>query len=288
MNWEEKLQLIIDYVEEHLQRKEEPIDPTHIAQIAECSFDFFQKMFSYMNGIGFAEYIRLRKLTLAGYDTKSTNMKIIEISFRYGYDSPTSFTKAFQQFHGCSPSQARKQDVPLQIFPKMQIITKHHYAWKLAQKPEIRCIGKSISMKNERKLMESEIPKFWNDCQRSDVYQHLVRLDNSVETGMFGMCSNFDYKKGSVTYTIMVISTQSVPDGYEEILLPAETWAIFDCVGSVPKAIQEGWRYLEQEWLIQYPFKHANCPSLEWYSDKNPFDETYQSQIWIPILEEEK
>lgn len=53
-----------------------------------------------MNGMGFAEYIRFRKLTLAGYDLKSTDMKIVDISYKYGYNSPTSFTKAFQQFHG--------------------------------------------------------------------------------------------------------------------------------------------------------------------------------------------
>lgn len=98
MEWNEKLQIIIDYVEDHLQRSEELIDNEEISKIAECSFGFFQKVFSYMNGISFAEYIRLRKLTLAGYDLKSTDLKVIDISYKYGYDSPTSFTKAFQLF----------------------------------------------------------------------------------------------------------------------------------------------------------------------------------------------
>ncbi len=99
MEWNEKLQVIIDYVESHLQRKEEFIDNEEISKIAECSFGFFQKLFSYMYGISFAEYIRSRKLTLAGYDLKSTNLKVIDISYKYGYESPTSFTKAFQLFH---------------------------------------------------------------------------------------------------------------------------------------------------------------------------------------------
>lgn len=107
MEWNEKLQRVIDYVENHLQRKEEPVDPEEIAGIAGCSYPFFQKVFSYMNGISFAEYIRFRKMTLAGYDLKSTNMKVIDIGLKYGYDSPTSFTKAFQQFHGVSPKEAR-------------------------------------------------------------------------------------------------------------------------------------------------------------------------------------
>lgn len=106
MEWNEKLQKIIDYVENHLQRKEEPIDAEKIIEIAGCSYNFFQKVFSYMNGISLAEYIRFRKLTLAGYDLKSTDIKVIDLSYKYGYDSPTSFTKAFQQFHGISPKEA--------------------------------------------------------------------------------------------------------------------------------------------------------------------------------------
>lgn len=102
MEWNEKLQLLIDYVENHLQRYEEPIDIQEIVKIAECSYTFFQKVFSYMNGISFADYIRYRKLTLAGYDMKSTRLKVVDISYKYGYESPTSFTKAFQNFHGIS------------------------------------------------------------------------------------------------------------------------------------------------------------------------------------------
>ena len=76
MEWNGKLQLIIDYVENHLQRKEELIDREEISKIAERPFGFFQKVFSYMNGISFAEYIRSRKLTLAGYDFRQEKHEI--------------------------------------------------------------------------------------------------------------------------------------------------------------------------------------------------------------------
>lgn len=64
-----------------------------------------------MNGISFAEYIRLRKLTLAGYNLKSTEMKVVDISYKYGYDSPTSFIKVFSHFHGVCPSMARNFNI---------------------------------------------------------------------------------------------------------------------------------------------------------------------------------
>ena len=79
MDWNTKLQDIIDYVENHLQRDQEPIKQEEIAQLAGCSIGFFQKVFSYMYGISFAEYVRSRKLNLAGYDLKSTNLRVIDI-----------------------------------------------------------------------------------------------------------------------------------------------------------------------------------------------------------------
>ncbi|MEG0367842.1 MAG: AraC family transcriptional regulator, partial [Coprobacillus sp.] len=146
MEWTKKLELIIDYVENHLQRYEEDICHDDIERIAGCSFLFFQKVFSYMNGISFSEYIRFRKMTLAGYDLKSTQMKVIEVSYKYGYDSPTSFTKAFQQFHGVSPKEARNKDVELKVYAKMLVTSKQAYAWKLEQRNDLHLIGKRISI----------------------------------------------------------------------------------------------------------------------------------------------
>ena len=74
MEWNEKLQIIIDYVENRLQRWRSRLI-AEIAEIAGCSFGFFQKVFCYMNGISFSEYVRSRKMTLAGYELKSTDKK---------------------------------------------------------------------------------------------------------------------------------------------------------------------------------------------------------------------
>lgn len=61
------------------------------------------------------------------------------------------------------------------------------------------------------------------------------------------------------------------------------TWAVFDCRGAVPPAIQSGWKYMQEEWLVRYPFEHADCPELEWYSFSNSYERDYLSQIWIPV-----
>ncbi len=292
MEWNEKLQIIIDYVENHLQREEEAVNHEEIARIAGCSFGFFQKVFSYMTGISFAEYIRSRKLTLAGYDLKSTNLKVIDISYKYGYDSPTSFTKAFQLFHGIPPKNARNPDTVLKTVPKMKLMEKNEYSWKLEQKNSFRLVGKSFSVSLHADLPSRQIPAFWHECQRNGIFAELVSMDTAdperdFPKGMFGLFSACRNQPKEMEYSIMVISDQKLPPGFTEIYIPASTWAVFNCKGPVPQAIQKGWKYLHEEWLDRYPFRHAQCPEAEWYSSGNAYDDDYLSQIWIPIIEED-
>lgn len=285
MEWNEKLQIIIDYVENHLQRRQEPIDPKEISEIAGCSFGFFQKVFSYMNGVSFSDYVRSRKLTLAGYDLKSTDKRVVDVSYQYGYDSPTSFTKAYQQFHGVAPKDARNQDVRLLAVPKMQISVKQQYSWRLEQKASFRLIGKSIHVSRRNEKHKIRIPEFWSECEKDGSFSQMISMDSGTPKGLFGLFQ-WDVKRpNEVDYSIMVKADIELMSGYTELLIPEATWAVFDCVGPVPQAIQNGWNYLQEEWLVRYPFQHAKCPELEWYSDGNAYAKDYLSQIWIPVID---
>lgn len=286
MDWNEKLQRIVDYVEVHLQRKEEPVDIMEISRIAECSYGFFQKVFSYMNGISFAEYIRFRKLTLAGYDLKSTDIKVVDVSYKYGYGSPTSFTKAFQNFHGVSPKEARNKDIELRVFPKMQINARQQYCWRIEKKPCFRLVGKSIRISGKEGNQELKIPEFWSECQKNGIFSELIAMDSGAGKGMFGVFGSYAPESDEMEYAITINSEKIVRGKYTEIIIPEALWAVFDCRGPVPQAIQSGWKYLNEEWMVNYPFKHADCPEIEWYSTGNSFDKNYLSQIWIPIIEE--
>lgn len=286
MEWNEKLQLIIDYVENHLQRMQEPMEQQEIVRIAGCSFGFFQKVFSYMNGISFSDYVRGRKLTLAGYDLKSTDKRVVDISCQYGYDSPTSFTKAFQQFHGVTPKEARNREVRLRVMPKMQVSIRQQYSWSLVHKAPFRLIGKSVSCPKEE--LPSRILEFWSDCQKSGVFSTLVSMDKGSPKGVFGLFRCDHKNPDKMEYSIMTAADGGLPAGFCEVAVPEATWAVFDCTGPVPQAIRNGWKYLHEEWLITYPFRHAACPELEWYSDGNSYAEDYLSQIWIPVIERER
>lgn len=54
-------------------------------------------------------YLRSRRLYLAALDVLAGNDRIIDLAYKYGYETPESFTKAFSRFHGAAPMQLKKK-----------------------------------------------------------------------------------------------------------------------------------------------------------------------------------
>ncbi|MGI6705797.1 MAG: helix-turn-helix transcriptional regulator [Clostridia bacterium] len=116
MEWLERVNGAIDYIEDNLAGH---IDYKTAAQIACCSTYQFQRMFSFITDVSLSEYIRRRRLTLAAFELQHSNMKVVDVAFKYGYDSPEAFTRAFQNLHGVTPSSARDEGVKLKAYPRI-------------------------------------------------------------------------------------------------------------------------------------------------------------------------
>ncbi|GAA3332750.1 hypothetical protein GCM10020331_094070 [Ectobacillus funiculus] len=76
-------------------------------------------MFSFLAGITLSEYIRRRRLTLAAFELRNHKVKVIDVAVKYTYNSPDSFTRAFQNLHGITPSEARNNGSSLKAYPPM-------------------------------------------------------------------------------------------------------------------------------------------------------------------------
>ena len=103
MDWS-IIQESIDFIEENIFGN---LNYDEIAKQIYSSGFHFHRAFSMIAGITVSEYIRNRKLSLAGQELFTTKAKVIDIALKYGYESPESFTKAFTRFHGVNPSEAR-------------------------------------------------------------------------------------------------------------------------------------------------------------------------------------
>lgn len=114
MDVSQRLNAAIAYVEQHIT---EELDYQKLVRLAGCSAYNFQRMFSFIADISIVEYIRRRRLTLAALELQQSDIKVIDLALKYGYDSPVSFARAFQAFHGVTPSEAKKSNVSLRLFP---------------------------------------------------------------------------------------------------------------------------------------------------------------------------
>ena len=85
MEWMAIIGNSIQYIEENIT---EDISVEEIADAVNVSPFYFQKGFAMLCGFTVAEYIRNRRLALAGSELLSTNTKVIDIALKYGYDFP--------------------------------------------------------------------------------------------------------------------------------------------------------------------------------------------------------
>lgn len=282
MEWTNAVQSAIEFMEQHIT---EDISAEDVANHVHISSFYFQKGFSMLCGYSVTEYIRNRRLALAGGDLATTDIKIIDVAMKYGYDSPDSFAKAFTRFHGVSPTMARKDNVMIKTFAplKLEISLKGGYLmnYKIVDKESFTVLA--VSKKFDYENCKQEIPKFWQE--------HYAKGNGKYICGMFGI--NIDEKMGHDSFEYLIADLYNpkaeIPDGFETRTIPAFTWAIFSCDGALPTALQDVNTKIFSEWLPalkEYEFAAGYCIEMYNAADKYPKgtqDENYHSEIWIPI-----
>ena len=112
----ERLNAVVDALEQSLPDKP---DKGELSRIARCSYSDLNSLFLLLAEVSVAEYVRKRRLTLAGIELKYFDAKVLDTALKYGYDSPVSFARAFQTFHGFNPNAARREDCVLRNYPRL-------------------------------------------------------------------------------------------------------------------------------------------------------------------------
>ncbi|MDL2225858.1 GyrI-like domain-containing protein [Eubacteriales bacterium OttesenSCG-928-M02] len=272
-----------------------PYDATvveKLSAIAGCSSYHFQRVFSYMAGVTLGEYIRRRRLTQAAVSLQSTGEKVIDVALRYGYDSPTAFARAFQNFHGMTPTEARKSTgKSFTAYPPIsfQISIKgvHKMNYRIEHLDAIRVVGLKLSTTTKDGECYRRIPQFWGEFFQSGQIQSLLPIMNQQPMGVMGISN--DDKEGDwqtphdFDYYIAVASDAPVPAGMEAFTIPPCTWAIFECKGPVPTAVQEMQKRVVTEWLPTSGYEYANAPDIELYTDGDNTSDDFITYIYLPI-----
>ena len=279
MEWIERLNKTISYIEEHLA---EEISYDELAHIACCSSYHYQRIFAYMAGIPLSEYIRRRRMSLAAIELQSGNKKIIDIGMKYGYASPTAFNRAFQSVHGIAPSIAKKGGTTIKSYPpisfKLTVKGVEELSYRIENKDSFRIVGVYFPLDKEIENNFIAVPQMWQNAAINGTFEKITPLMNNQPMGVLGVsvCNN----KEEWQYFIAVSSSIDTDNSLDEYIIPACTWAIFSGIGT-GISIQELERRIITEWLPTSGYEYDNAPDMEVYL--NPDPNNMQYEVWIPI-----
>lgn len=273
----------IEYLEDNITEK---IIIEEAAKIAYCSSFHFQRMFHMIMGVTVTDYIRRRRLTLAAQELQNSKVKVIDLAYKYGYETPEAFTKAFKRLHGISPLSARKAGTSLKAYPKLtlhiSIKGDKDMDYKIINKESFKVIGKEIKVSMEDGKNFDIVPQFWQSCIADGSYEKICSMAGNM--GVLGICKDFNEQYNSFTYMIAVEKQGGQTlEGFSETEIPNAKWATFQSIGPMPKAIQEVWQRIFSEWFPATDYQQDEKPQMEVYPVGDITSENYKCEVWIPI-----
>ena len=282
MDWTRAIRDAVDFMEQHMT---EEITMADVAAHVNVSPFYFHKGFTILCGYSMTEYMRNRRLALAGEELLTSDVTVMELAMRYGYDSPDSFTKAFTRFHGHAPSTVRRDRTMLKAFAplRVSISLKGGYAmdYRITKKEAFTVLAASKEFGYEN--AKRDIPAYWQE--------HYASGKGKYVCGMFGI--NIDPEMGNERFEYLIADVYNpsvdVPEGLVVRTIPAFTWAVFPCKGVLSQTMQDVNTKVLWEWLPalqEYEFAAGYCVEMYDAPDKYPDgveDENYYAEIWIPI-----
>ncbi|MDF2607224.1 MAG: transcriptional regulator, AraC family [Bacillales bacterium] len=278
----------ISFIENNLTNE---IDYKDVARLAVCSEYHFKRMFSFLAGITISEYIRRRRLTLAGLELKNGDLKVIDIAFKYMYNSPDSFSRAFHKLHGITPSEAKHSEFLLKAYPKLSfkisIIGGTEMNYRIVEKEAFKIVGLKKRVPIVFNGVNPEIASMWQSLNEEKI-KLLKSLSNVDPTGIISASTNFSEsrfeEKGELDHYIGIATHKKCPNELEELVVKASTWAVFEAVGPFPETLQNVWGRIYSEWFPSSNYENIEGPEILWNESKDTTSPNYRSEIWIPVI----
>ena len=273
----------LDYIEANITEK---LDYEQIARQAMLSSYHFQRVFGILCGYTLGEYIRSRRLTLAGEELSSQKIRVIDAALKYGYDSPDSFAKAFYKFHGITPSAAREPGAILHALPPLSIRISLEggkiMKYRIEEKPQMILTGykrRFEGVPGERAGQEEAL-----FLRTKDEQNRLFALSGDMET-QYTLIDRVD--DGGYDFAIGALM-EAGTDGFETFVIPAQTYAVFETERSwYPTELHLPLRkQIVSQWLPFSGYALAEGPEINvihWYRDAGNKEQRY-IEIWLPIV----
>ncbi|MGW4438648.1 AraC family transcriptional regulator [Streptomyces sp. NPDC004596] len=283
----DRLNQAMEHIEDHLDQQ---IEVSALARITLTSEYHFRRLFSSLAGMPLSEYVRRRRLTVAGAEVLAGEPTLLEIALRYGYTSGEAFARAFRAVHGVGPGEARRTGAALNAQPRLSFrLTVEGLStmrYRIVEKEAFRVVGRKARVplihlgvnphiaEHVRGIPPEAMRRIagLSDQDPEGVVSATVRLTDGFEEG-----SELDY------YHAVVTGAAELPEDLDVLDCPAGTWAVFENTGPFPQALQQMWGDVAARWIPSNPYEYRPGPEIL-RTEQAPDDPAHcAAQLWIPV-----
>ncbi|SDC05114.1 AraC family transcriptional regulator [Streptomyces prasinopilosus] len=281
----ERLNQAMEHIERHLDRR---LEVTDLARITATSEYHFRRLFSALAGMPLSEYVRRRRLTVAGAEVLAGDRTLLEIAVRYGYTSGEAFARAFRVMHGVGPGEARRSGASLcsqqRLSFRLTVEGNSGMRYRIVEKDEFRVVGRRARVPLVHEGVNPAIADFIRGIGE-ETLRRMRDLSDQEPRGIVGVSGNLDPSRAEGTeldYHHGVVTRAAVPEDMDALTVPAGTWAVFESSGPFPQALQYLWRDVFTQWFPSHPYRSRPGPEIlrtRLSQDAARAD----AELWIPV-----
>ncbi|MFD7170028.1 AraC family transcriptional regulator [Streptomyces violascens] len=280
-----RLNQAMDHIEDRLDGD---IDVGELARIAMTSEYHFRRLFSALAGMPLSEYVRRRRLTVAGAEVLAGQRTLLDVAVRYGYTSGEAFARAFRAVHGVGPGEARRTGAALRSQPRMSfrlvVEGSTSMRYRVVEKEAFHLVGRKARVPLVHEGVNPAIAEFIRSIGQETALR-IHRLSDQEPEGIVSACDDLDPSRAEGTeldYWHAVLTQAAPPEDLDSLLVPAGTWAVFENTGPFPEALQHLWRDVFTEWFPSNPYQSRPGPEILRTRPSETGDVT-DAVLWIPI-----
>ncbi len=287
------IQQAICYMEEHIC---EDISYAEVARYVHMSSYNFHRTFSFIAGMTANEYLRNRRLTLAAMELQATDISVIDAAYKYGYESPESFSKAFSRFHGSTPRQAKQKGAKLHLFNPLviKIILEGGSImdYRIEHRGSQQFLALVRSFPNEISNDDNDhsIPDFWTECSEKKLIKPMQLLRREGKRDLYGLCTPVKGSETHFNYGIGVLIDENtdvkdlesyIQNGYSLWKTDPADYAVFKCFGPNGDCLGETWSKFFKEFVPQTGYMQTDDTDYEIYFEKG--ESNLFCELWVPV-----
>ncbi|MEU7180219.1 MULTISPECIES: AraC family transcriptional regulator [Streptomyces] len=281
----EPLNQAMEHIERHLDQR---IEVAELARIAVTSEYHLRRLFSALAGIPLSEYIRRRRLTVAGAEVLAGERTLLDVAVRYGYGSGEAFARAFRALHGVGPGEARRTGAALRSQPRMSfrlvVEGSTTMRYRIVEKEEFRVAGKRARVPLVHEGVNPAIAAFIQGIGQ-ETLRRIEALSDQEPEGIVAVCDNLADSRAEGTeldYYHGVVTRSATPEDLDALTIPAGTWAVFENSGPFPQTLQYLWRDVFTQWFPSNPYRSRPGPEIL-RTRLSPDASEAEAELWIPV-----